>query len=342
MKWLKCVLLSWSIVFLASCTTEVVCLSCDFVPAKSSHQEIESKIASLTYEERLQLIETDDRVVRQAVFFNLGTLALTGILVPKDIDAALEWYAKAGAEGHVDAMSILCTNGSPQWFSPLLQAAQAGDPHAQELMVSAIGSNNCVVDMPYQERGPYQEYWLEQTLSSYQKAAQSGDQMALLNLGRMYISGLGVQASREEGVKYWQILAEQGYPLAQILVAYQSRRMATTEQEELIYSNQYVDGVVNLQKLVAAGQASADELMVLGMFYADGYKEIVKANRQKAYVLMSLSLLRTINHSSFPDLEFEKLLMIRDMMTETMDDEQLNAANQIMLQCMQNFTEQCY
>lgn len=107
---------------------------------------------------------------------NLGAMYYWGRGVEKDIELALEWTLKAANLGHVYAMN--------QYGYYLFE-----DNHLWEL-----------IEKKYTD-----------ALAGYQAAAESGDPVAMYNIGQMYFGGLGgLNVSAETAIDWYRKAAELG------------------------------------------------------------------------------------------------------------------------------------
>lgn len=260
--------------------------------------------------------------------FNVGYLYLTNTLVKQDVDTAKKWLVEAATQGHVDAMLLLCSElDEPQWGASLMAAAQNGNTQAQENLVDYANSN-CFGEMPYNEAEQLKSQWQEQIFAAYERAAQQGDEWAQFKVGAYYRSGEGVEQDREKAAYWWQQSADQGNQLA-VLALDKLLDLGNVTDESVIQS---------LRRRVELHETSAAEMVLLGIFYVDKKEP---RNLEKAFVLMSMSLVSTTEFVHMPDLEPMKTLIMRDRVFEMMGAAHKDA-QALVVECMRNFSERCY
>jgi TPR repeat protein len=132
---------------------------------------------------------------------------------PQDLAAAIGWYRKAAAQGHVEAIESIghcyyTGSGVKQdlaeaarWWR---QAADKGSATAQYWMGDFYDGG----------RGGLKEDPAE-AVRWFRKAADQGDASSEYRLGDMYVQGRGVPRSDAEGVKWLQMSAKKDDPNAQ-------------------------------------------------------------------------------------------------------------------------------
>ena len=118
-----------------------------------------------------------------------------------------------------------------------------------------------------------------QAVKWFRRAAEQGDQLAQLMVGRMHFFGIGVAKDRREGIKWFRKSAEQGNPLAQNYLGsvYKGGYTGTVD---------YAEAVKWYQKSVDQGCALAQNGLGWLYFFGDGvakdYAEAIKWFRRSA------------------------------------------------------------
>ena len=150
----------------------------------------------------------------------VGRLYNNGLGVTQNYDTAIEWYKKAIELGSVDDMyniSIAYANrdldGKNEIYTKLARewlfnAANAGQGEAM---------NRIALYYKKGRSGFAQDY--SQAMAWYKKAADAGDLSALVSVGDLYASGLGVEQDYEIAAEWYLKAAEKGYKVAQDLVS---------------------------------------------------------------------------------------------------------------------------
>src|SRR5690242_11078449 len=141
-----------------------------------------------------------------------GLMCEAGFGVQSDIKQALFWYEKAADQGNQDALMRLGMahevgrdipkNGKEavKWYE---KAANLGNTKAQVRLGSIYrdGLDNVQHD-----------YVL--AMKWYRKAADTGDADGQYNVGYMYEQGLGVNASPEQAIAWYEKAGKQGHVIA--------------------------------------------------------------------------------------------------------------------------------
>jgi len=141
--------------------------------------------------------------------FVLGMMHAEGQGIPKNSDAALEYYLSAGEKGHAHAQYLAATllliekKDAPEAAKWMLRAAEQGLVEAQ----NSFGFMN--------QQGLGVAKSDEKAFSWYQKAAVQGYAAAQYSLGGMYGHGLGVTKDEAEGYNWYKKAAAQGHVGAQ-------------------------------------------------------------------------------------------------------------------------------
>lgn len=162
--------------------------------------------------------------------FGMGILHLDGNVVPKDYDAASDWFLQAAQQGLFEAQALVFSNipegyGPPlemviEWLEPV---AKAGNTFAQfELAYIYHLGNRVPPD-------------LEKAVMWYQKSAAGGVVGAQNNLANMYFNGEGIAQDFSQAFYWIKKAAEQGKAIPQLNL-----------------SGAYADGIGTLQDLKSA------------------------------------------------------------------------------------------
>ncbi len=165
--------------------------------------------------------------------FYLGAAYNTGTGVTKNPDEALSWFRKAAADGNLDAQATVGNvyfNRDNGYFSYLwtCYAAQHGHHNAiQDLALiesyltpNQISQAKKIVQSwnPQKVEPPApafefatQKYILNPPMDKLRKAAEEGNPLAQLDLGRQYMSSIGkVPRNNAEGMKWIHKAADAG------------------------------------------------------------------------------------------------------------------------------------
>ena len=162
----------------------------------------------------------------------LGNCYYSGKEVSQDYAQAVAWYKKAAEQGNAAAQNNLgdCYyngNGVPQDY----EQAVTWFKKAAEQGTAIVVSQNRLGDCYFNGQGLQQNYTqavtcyikaseqnLDKVNKYYKQIAVEGKASALLNIGRCYYKGLGVQQNYTLAVSYFQKSAEEGNSLAKTIM----------------------------------------------------------------------------------------------------------------------------
>jgi hypothetical protein len=212
--------------------------------------------------------------------FKLGGLYESGEDVPKDEAQAAGWYAKAAAQGNVDARSMLMmvcglsmlAQTQPKACSqlgPLLQTAAAhGDVQSETTLAQFYETG--MFGIP---KDP------AQALVWYRKAAEQGDVRAESALADRYAMGLDMPQDDVQAAFWTRKAAEQGDMLAQIELAgdYETGHGVAADEAQAV-----------AWYLKAAQQGYADAQRKVGTAFALG--KGVPQDNAKAYMWLAIAI----------------------------------------------------
>jgi uncharacterized protein len=177
----------------------------------------------------------------------------------KDVAAALGWYRKAAAQGHVEAIESIghCYYTGAGVKQDLAQAARWWRQAADKGNMTA---QYWMGDFYDGGRGGLKEDPAE-AVRWFRKAADQGDASSQYRLGDMYVRGRGVPQSDGEGVKWLQESAKKDDPNAQYSMGemYRDGRGVAKDDEK-----------ATLMFRAAADQDSELAMMELGRGYEQG------------------------------------------------------------------------
>lgn len=153
--------------------------------------------------------------------FKLGVIY--ALSIPRDLNRAAYWWARAAERGHIAARSHLkeilqcCEDELREWDGYVLKyratqkvitwqrkAAESGNYLAQLLLSRRYAIGDGVNKEPGKAK-----YWLHRAVQQTRKAAEKGDVRARAQLGYLYLKGEGVERDKQKA-QYWFDQATEG------------------------------------------------------------------------------------------------------------------------------------
>ena len=125
----------------------------------------------------------------------IADLHLTGQGFPKDSAQASRWYAKAYQKGNAEAAMNMAIGLSNGWFG------DKNEPEAERWLKLSADAGHGPAQLRLAEKHLYEENYAEM-LRWYRKAAQNGEQSALVGLFQAHLRGRGVRINVGEAAGY--------------------------------------------------------------------------------------------------------------------------------------------
>lgn len=160
----------------------------------------------------------------------------------------------------------------------------------------------------------------------FESLAEKGNVKAQTVLGVMYREGQGVQKNSLQAIKWFSLAAKQGFGQAQ------------TELGVMFMSD---DNFQNYKKakelfLLAAGQAEAKAMFILGSLYASAWG--VPFDPMRAYMWFNLFMLSSSVADDYllPKEAVDIAKNMRKEMAKAMSRDQINQAQELSVRCVEN------
>ncbi|KOR29438.1 hypothetical protein TI04_08630 [Achromatium sp. WMS2] len=199
--------------------------------------------------------------------YQLGEIYSFGLGMPIDLQVGLEWYRRAAAQGHAEAIAAL------KLFADREQHIAGYKAQMDRL-----------AELARQERERIATYKAA-TVDQLYQTVNTGDPEAQLNLGRRYLEGDGVTKDEHLGIEYLVKAADQGNRRAMIVL----RNAAVPG----LISNGNPEAAFALGRIYATGQGvTINDMAALSWFKLaaeqnyPGAADLVKAQDAKVLELL--------------------------------------------------------
>ncbi|KAK3847196.1 MAG: hypothetical protein J3R72DRAFT_187571 [Linnemannia gamsii] len=139
----------------------------------------------------------------------LGDMCIDGEVVPRDVQAAIDWYLRTDSGGGSTAIETKLRSICLSNIGVTQEYLTAVDRHHKAVVQGGFAAQRNLGGLYFAA----QDY--TQALTWYQKAAEQGDTTAQHNIGYLYHKGLGVSQDYAEAMTWYRKAAEQGLAAAQ-------------------------------------------------------------------------------------------------------------------------------